>query len=189
MFDRPPLKFLHPNFGKTAAKQSGLKSAHLIDQVDANLARRFAWNQTFTLSVFAGQFAGTTNGFSLFASALFRWLFIEIPQFHFTEYTFTLQLFLQSAEGLVNIVVTYDDLHGLFPFFRFIFRDLVCALISNLSATNEALGTQQGTDCVWFTQPVGFCPALICPANPEVLLFQTGHMAHFAPLAGFELAI
>ena len=46
---------------------------------------------------------------------------MEIPQFHFAENAFTLKLLFQSAEGLVYIVITYDDLHGLFRFVGFIF--------------------------------------------------------------------
>ena len=121
------LQLLYPNFGKTAATrhQSELCQTGKTDL--AGLTRRFAWDQTFTLGVFASQFTGAAHSFSLFAGTLFRWLFIEIPQLRFTEDAFALQLLFQSAEGLINIVVTYDDLHGLFPFFRFIFRDQVCA--------------------------------------------------------------
>jgi len=69
--------------------------------------------KTFALSALAGQLAGATHGFSLFAGTLFRWLLVEVPQLHFTEDAFTLKLLLQSPQGLVDIVVANQNLHAL----------------------------------------------------------------------------
>ena len=116
-------------------------------QLSQRLAGSFSGDQAFALSVLTRQFAGAANGFGLFAGTLLRRLFVKVPQLHFTEYALTLQLLFQSAESLINIVVTNDDLHGLFPslqlhFQRFGFAQKCWILL----ATTKALGTQQGTD-------------------------------------------
>ena len=96
-------------------------------QLSRLLAGSFPGDQTFALGMLARQFAGAANGFSLFAGTLFRRLFIKVPQLHFTEDALTLQLLFQSAESLINIVVTNDDLHGLFPSLRLHFQRFGCA--------------------------------------------------------------
>ena len=122
-------------------------------QLSQRLAGSFSGDQTFALGMLARQFASAANCFSLFAGTLFRRLFIKVPQLHFTEDALTLQLLLKSAESLINIVVTDDDLHGLIPFLRFKLRDLVCIQRRHiLQATNKAPGTLKGTDWGGFTQ-------------------------------------
>jgi hypothetical protein len=66
--------------------------------------------QAFALSFFASQFAGPAYSFRFLAGALFGWLFVEIPQFHFAENALALHLFLQRFQGLVDVVVAYEDL-------------------------------------------------------------------------------
>jgi len=51
----------------------------------------------FTLCSFSQQFPLTTTSFAFFTSPLFRWLFIEVAQFHFTKNAFALHLLFQSA--------------------------------------------------------------------------------------------
>jgi hypothetical protein len=70
-----------------------------------------ACNQTFALCALARQLAGAANGFSLFARTLLGGLFVMAPHFHFTENAFALQLLLESAESLVNIVIANEYLH------------------------------------------------------------------------------
>lgn len=65
---------------------------------------------TFSNCLFAGQLAGPPDGLGLFARPLFGWLFKVIPQFHFTEHAFALHLFLQRLQGLINIIIAYNNL-------------------------------------------------------------------------------
>jgi hypothetical protein len=64
-------------------------------------------SEAFAFFALAFDFASATNGFRLFAGALFRWLLVITTELHFTENAFTLKLFLQNAKGLVDIVVTH----------------------------------------------------------------------------------
>ena len=43
--------------------------------------------------------------FCLLTSLLFRWLLVIPAQFHLTENTLALQLFLQRTQGLIDIIV------------------------------------------------------------------------------------
>lgn len=70
-----------------------------------------AANEAFTLCTLASELTGATNGFCLFASALFRWLFVVAAHLHFAEDTFALHLFLESAESLINIIIADEYLH------------------------------------------------------------------------------
>ena len=63
------------------------------------------------LETLALQLAGAAYSSSLFASALFRGLFVVTTQLHFALDTFTLQLLLERTKGLINIVVANHDLH------------------------------------------------------------------------------
>jgi|UPI000558064E hypothetical protein len=72
----------------------------------ALLARKKA----FALGLLTRKFASAANGFSLFARTPLGRLLIGPPRLHFAKYAFALHLFLQDPEGLINIVVTYDDL-------------------------------------------------------------------------------
>jgi hypothetical protein len=75
-----------------------------------NLLRR--GQKSFTLQLLAGQLAGAADGFSLFAGLLDRRLFISVAEFHLTENAFTLHLLFENFQGLINIVVTNDDLQA-----------------------------------------------------------------------------
>ena len=74
--------------------------------IDLHLRFRAVAFLLFTLHL-----AGTADSGGLFAGALFRRLFKMTTQFHFAVHAFTLQLFLQRAEGLINIIVANHDLH------------------------------------------------------------------------------
>ena len=68
-------------------------------------------DEAFALGALAGQLAGATNGFGLFAGALLGGLFVEIAQLHLAKDSFALKLLLERAERLVNVVVAYEYLH------------------------------------------------------------------------------
>lgn len=55
------------------------------------------------------------NGFGFFTCFLLRRLFEMPAEFHLTENTFTLHLFLQRAQCLIDIVIAYDNLHSNHP--------------------------------------------------------------------------
>ena len=69
-------------------------------------------SETFALDALAIKLAGTANGFSLFACTALGRLFVRTAQFHFTEDTLALHLLLERFQGLIDIVITYGDLHG-----------------------------------------------------------------------------
>jgi hypothetical protein len=61
------------------------------------------------------EFATATNGFAGFSGTLLGRLLISASHAQFAENTLTLQLALQRAKGLVDVVVFYEYQHGL-PF-------------------------------------------------------------------------
>lgn len=86
-------------------------SAFIQMSVLLSLRRTAAGGATFALDALAGQFAGATHGFSLLASALFGRLFVVHVALHFTERAFTLHLLLEGLQGLVDVVVTDENLY------------------------------------------------------------------------------
>jgi hypothetical protein len=53
-----------------------------------------------------------TDCSGMLACALFRWLLVVPPEFHFAINSLTLEFLLQRAQGLVDIVVANKNLHG-----------------------------------------------------------------------------
>lgn len=78
---------------------------------EGQLALRFA------LQLLACQLAGAANCFRLLARVFLGRLLKMLFEFHFTEYAFLLQLFLQNSEGLIDIVVADTNLHVVFTDF------------------------------------------------------------------------
>ena len=70
----------------------------------------FRGDQSFALGLLAGQLPGAPDRLTLFPGALFGRLLKRAPSFHFTENTLALQLSFEDAEGLVDIVVAYENL-------------------------------------------------------------------------------
>jgi hypothetical protein len=66
---------------------------------------------TFALGALAGKLAGAPDGFRFLAGLLLRWLLIVTTQLHFAEDALALHFFLQRAKGLINVVVTDENLH------------------------------------------------------------------------------
>ena len=67
---------------------------------------------SFALQALAQQFAVATDRLCLLPSPTFRRLFIAATQFHFTKHAFALHFLFQRLEGLIDIVVTNNYLHG-----------------------------------------------------------------------------
>ena len=66
---------------------------------------------TFTLKFFTRELARAAYGLCLFTGAFHGRFFVMLPEFHFPEHTFTLKLFLQSPEGLIDVVIANLYLH------------------------------------------------------------------------------
>ena len=74
-----------------------------------------AYFVAIALQFLAGQLAGAANCFSFFTNALFGRLFVMATKLHFAEDAFTLHLFLQRFQRLIDIVVTDENLHVVVP--------------------------------------------------------------------------
>src|SRR6185295_14381207 len=68
--------------------------------------------QAFALHLLARQLAGPADRLGLLARFLFGWLFVMAAELHLAEDALALHLFLQRLEGLVDIVVTNENLHA-----------------------------------------------------------------------------
>src|SRR5690348_9425784 len=66
------------------------------------------------LHALAQELAVAADSFGLFAGAALGGLFVIAPQLHFPEHPLALHLFFQGPEGLIDIVVANEDLHGRF---------------------------------------------------------------------------
>src|ERR1700759_2317312 len=76
--------------------------------------RRLPWwsgDQSLPNSLFARQLARSPYSLGFLSCRPFRRLLIETTAAHLPEHTFTLHSLLQNAKCLLNIVVSYDDLH------------------------------------------------------------------------------
>jgi hypothetical protein len=70
------------------------------------------------LQLFAGELAGATDGFRLLPDSLLRGFLVMLTELHLAEDAFALHLLLQHLEGLVDIVVTDENLHAAFLIIR-----------------------------------------------------------------------
>ena len=68
--------------------------------------------QTLALHLFAGEFASAADGFRFLPDSLLGGFFVAAAELHLAEDALALHLFLQHPEGLVDIVVTDENLHG-----------------------------------------------------------------------------
>src|ERR1700742_133908 len=82
--------------------------------------------QTFALQLLAGELACAAHGFRLFAGFLFRGLFVMAAELHLAENALALHLLLQRLEGLIDIVVTDENLHASFLWLGMVFLGLMC---------------------------------------------------------------
>ena len=101
-------------------------SVTVVPRSEARRARRAAssssfWDcprlhrqQTLPLQLFAGELTGTADGFRLLPYSPFGRFFVMAAELHFAEDALALHLLLQHPKGLVDIVVTYENLHAAF---------------------------------------------------------------------------
>ena len=72
-----------------------------------------------TLHALSHKLADPAGRFGSFTCPALRRLFISTPVLHLAEHPFTLQLFFQDAQRLINIVISYGYVHGMsLPFCR-----------------------------------------------------------------------
>jgi hypothetical protein len=82
---------------------------------------RSAWDdlglhrqQALALQFLPRKFASAANGFRFFANLPLRGFLVVSAELHLAEYTLALHLLLQHPEGLIDIVVTNENLHERF---------------------------------------------------------------------------
>src|SRR5271169_6224475 len=73
---------------------------------------RLAGKQTLALGLLTGELTGAADRFRLLPRLLFGGLFVVSAELHLAENALALHLFLQRLEGLVDIVVTDENLHA-----------------------------------------------------------------------------
>jgi hypothetical protein len=111
-------KSLQPQ--KQTPESAGLRGLSKSKRVGKNCLEH-----TFALCLFTRQFARTADRFGFLACFFLGRLFEMLLELHFTKNAFTLQLFLQSAERLIDVVVTNTNLHVVFTtFLSWICKDL-----------------------------------------------------------------
>src|SRR3979409_221552 len=71
--------------------------------------------QTLALHFLARELAGAADGFRFLPGSLFGGFLVMAAQLHLAEDALALHLFLQRLEGLVDIVVTDENLHAGIP--------------------------------------------------------------------------
>src|SRR5690606_31040567 len=92
-----------PNGSGLAARSGGRTGS-------GGRTRSGAGQQAFALGALAGQLASAAHGLGLLTGLLLRGLLVVVTQLHLAEDAFTLELFLERAQRLVNIVIAYDYL-------------------------------------------------------------------------------
>ena len=98
--------------GKHGIVSMGWNLTWLSDR-KASKRCRAAGLVAFALHPLTQKLARTPDGFGLLTGASFGRLLVAATKLHLAEYALALHLFLQGAEGLVDIVVANADLHGL----------------------------------------------------------------------------
>jgi hypothetical protein len=68
-------------------------------------------HDAFALGAFAGQLAGAAHGFGALAGFFLGRLFKRLTRFHFPEQAFALHLLLESAQGLLDVIIADNDLY------------------------------------------------------------------------------
>src|SRR5579863_1127260 len=68
--------------------------------------------QTLSLQFLASELARPPNRLGFLARPLLRGLLVMSAKFHFAEYPLALHLLLQRLEGLIDVVVANEYLHG-----------------------------------------------------------------------------
>jgi hypothetical protein len=98
----------------TAARAAPARSAAAA-ALCARSARhylRLHRNEALALRALSGELAGAAHRLRLLAGLLFRGLFVMATKLHLAEDALALHLFLERLEGLIDVVVTDENLHA-----------------------------------------------------------------------------
>ncbi len=90
---------------------SGIKYAVPLIKVECPLFLQHA----FALGALARQLAGAADRLGGFAGAPLGRFLVRAAHFHLAEYALALHLLLERAQGLIDIVVSNDDLDQMSP--------------------------------------------------------------------------
>ncbi len=71
--------------------------------------KRDQFLESVSVALLALHLTPTAYGFGLFAFTFFRGFLVITTHLHFAEYAFTLQLLLQNAQRLIDVIVAYID--------------------------------------------------------------------------------
>src|SRR5579864_2778070 len=75
---------------------------------------RLHGQQALALQFLARELAGAANGFRFLSDLPLGGFLVVAAELHLAEYTLALHLLLQHLEGLIDVVVAYEDLHERF---------------------------------------------------------------------------
>ncbi|KFL25896.1 hypothetical protein JP74_15640 [Devosia sp. 17-2-E-8] len=70
-------------------------------------------DQPFADHLFTHVLAGAPHGLSLLPCSRFGRFLVIFPTLHFPEHAFSLEALLQNTEGLIDVVVAYQNLQKL----------------------------------------------------------------------------
>src|SRR5439155_12741714 len=73
--------------------------------------RRLGASRAFALGALALKLAGAADRGGALAGALFGWLLVMTAQLHLAVDALALQLLLERAQRLLDVIVANDDLH------------------------------------------------------------------------------
>ena len=99
-----------------AMSQAALSALSALAAPGRRSLRARLGDQPFALGLLAGKFASAANRLTHLAHSLFGRFFICAAALHLAEHAFTLEFLFQGPQGLVDIVVSDDDLQGTSPF-------------------------------------------------------------------------
>lgn len=68
--------------------------------------------EAFAFQPLAFQLAGAADGFRLFPGASLRGFLVGSAKLHFPEDTLALHFLLERLQGLIDVVIADNDLHG-----------------------------------------------------------------------------
>ena len=132
-------------------------SVTVVPRSEARRARRAAsssssWDcprlhgqQTLPLQLFAGELTGAADGFRLLPGSPLGRFFVMAAELHFAEDALALHLLLQHPKGLVDIVVTYENLHAAFLLDRAVDMAKALGPLAHGQAHNSSADGTRGT--------------------------------------------
>ena len=94
------------------------ESARILAFREQFLLRARNWKKAFTLGLFAGEFAGSSDRLTALPRRSFGRLLVEPSEFHLPKDAFSLHFLFKDPKRLVDVVVANQYLQAMFPLFR-----------------------------------------------------------------------